>query len=241
MHTNFHKAYILHLRLYRESSYIAECFTEETGRLSLVCRGARRKKSRDQGLLQPFIPVLLSYVGRSDLKTLCRVEPAAAIHPLLGGAIRSGFYLNELLMSFLQHYDPYPALFQCYHLALQELSENIQQHEIILRKFEKELLTALGYALPLSIEAASGLAIESDKIYVFHSHQGFSLIDNIQTDSPTFFKGSSLLAIASDDFQNPDVLRDAKRLMRLALQTYLGNKRLKSRELFYFEGSYDTK
>jgi len=46
------------------------------------------------------------------------------------------------------------------------------------------------------------------------------------------FKGSSLLALERGQLTGADVLRDAKRLMRSALNLYLGNKPLKSRELF---------
>ncbi len=46
------------------------------------------------------------------------------------------------------------------------------------------------------------------------------------------FRGASLVAMARGELTEPGVLQDSKRLMRAALGLYLGDKPLKSRELF---------
>ena len=46
------------------------------------------------------------------------------------------------------------------------------------------------------------------------------------------FQGASLLSMARYDLSSKSVLADAKRLMRAALKLYLGDRPLKSRELF---------
>ena len=45
-------------------------------------------------------------------------------------------------------------------------------------------------------------------------------------------QGRTLLAIAQDDYSQPQVRQEAKRLMRAALAVHLGDRPLKSRELF---------
>lgn len=65
-------AFILHRRPYRDSSLLLEALSMEHGRLGLVVRGAAGPRSRLRGLLQPFVPLLLSWSGAGDLVTLDR-------------------------------------------------------------------------------------------------------------------------------------------------------------------------
>ena len=53
-------AYILHKRPYRESSQILEVFTRNYGRFSLMSKGSRGPRSKTRGILQPFMPLLVS-------------------------------------------------------------------------------------------------------------------------------------------------------------------------------------
>ena len=46
------------------------------------------------------------------------------------------------------------------------------------------------------------------------------------------FSGAMLKAIDQNDYENADVRRSAKRLMRIAIDSLMGNKPLQSRELF---------
>ena len=66
--------YVLHVRTYRETSLIAEVYSRDRGRLSVIFKGIRSKKSRYSGMVQPFVPISLSLVGRSDLKTAVNLE-----------------------------------------------------------------------------------------------------------------------------------------------------------------------
>ena len=74
-----------------------DLFTEDTGRLSVLAKGARAKRSAWKSVLQPFTPLLLRWTGKGALKTLTKAEPAAITLPLQQAALYSGFYLNELL------------------------------------------------------------------------------------------------------------------------------------------------
>ena len=66
--------YVLHLREYRETSLIAEVYSGDSGRLSVIFKGIRSRKSRYSGMVQPFVPISLSLFGRSDLKTVANLE-----------------------------------------------------------------------------------------------------------------------------------------------------------------------
>ena len=79
-------AFVLHTYAYRETSVIVEAFTAEYGRVAMVARGARRPRSELRGLLQGFQPLLLSWSGQQELKTLLHAEWRGGLP--LGSAVR---------------------------------------------------------------------------------------------------------------------------------------------------------
>jgi DNA repair protein RecO (recombination protein O) len=225
--------YVLHRRSYRESSFLVEIFTPEYGRLTLIAKGVRKARSATQGILQPFIPLLLSWQGRSELMTLTQVELQGVVKRLRGECLFAGFYLNELLMCLLQKWDAHPVLFKAYEKAVAGL-EGDKLAQKTLRSFEKCLLEELGYGLLPKSDISLHNTFSSDKYYRFIPDQGFvvsELGDQIPSKSP-IFSGKSLLAIAKEDWQNEDSLHDAKRLTRLILGPLLGERQLHSRRLF---------
>ncbi|MBR4877572.1 MAG: recombination protein O N-terminal domain-containing protein, partial [Rhodocyclaceae bacterium] len=62
--------WVLHTWPWRETSLIAEVLTRAHGRLSVVAKGARRPTSTLRGQLMAFQPLLLSWHGAGELKTL---------------------------------------------------------------------------------------------------------------------------------------------------------------------------
>ena len=222
--------YLLHQRPYRESSALLEVFTEVHGRVGLVARGVRSARSRQRGDLQPFRPLRFSWQSRGDLGTLIAAESEGAVMALRGKALYSAFYLNELLIRLLARHDPHPVLFSAYSSSLQVLGQG-GDVEAVLRRFEINLLQELGYGLQLDFDVETGEALGPDTLYDYHLESG-----PVPTDPDLqggfVFRGASLLAMARGEFGDPLVLQDAKRLLRAALRLYLGDKPLKSRELF---------
>src|SRR5579864_5526181 len=100
-------ACVLHRRPYRETSFLVDLFTPDYGRLTAVAKGARKIKSGIQGLLQPFLPLVVSWTGKGELMTLTHTELAPQQTPcqLRGDCLFAGFYLNELLVCLLQKWD----------------------------------------------------------------------------------------------------------------------------------------
>lgn len=225
-------AFILHHRPYRETSRLIDIFTEDYGRITLIARGSRSHRSPWRPLLQPFVPLLLSWQGRSELMTLSSAESNGGRIFLYGDNLLSGFYLNELLMKVLQKDDPYPGLYTIYQHTLLELKKTTLEQT--LRIFEKKLLEALGYGLPLYDDFSTGEPLMADVDYCFHPNQGFKQYNTSSSVTKEIcFKGKSLLALAAEQLNNEEQLRDIKRLMRLAMGDVLGFKPLCSRQLFY--------
>jgi DNA repair protein RecO (recombination protein O) len=224
-------AYILHRRLYRDTSLLVDFFTQEHGLITAIAKGARMPRSPWKGLLQPFTPLYISWYGRHELVTLKVAEARGRGFFLAGSKLWNGFYLNELLIKLLKIFDPQPTIFEHYSETLLHLNES-NNPEPILRAFELHLLKEMGYGLQLTHEAQTHDPIQADEIYQFQFNQGFiRCLENESTTSQHFL-GSHLLSIHQKIFSNDDVLKSAKRLARLALAGLLDNKPLKSREIY---------
>lgn len=222
-------AYVLHTYPFRETSLVVEVFTRNFGRVGLVARGARRPKSALRGLMMAFQPLLLSWAGKSELRTLHKAEWQGGVPQLKGPGLICGLYLNELLLKFLAREDPHDDLFTVYHEAIQALSRE-SQPEATLRRFEKNLLKELGYALALDREAGSGRPIEPRQRYTYIIERGPVLL-NGRTDVQIEIEGKALLDLACDNFADPATLSQSKALMRFLLSHYLGNQELHTRQL----------
>lgn len=225
----FHTALVLHVRPYRESSQLVELFSQEQGRLGLVANGSRRQKSGHKALLQPFVPLQIRWRGAGDLKTLERLEPLALPVPLQGTALFSGLYLNELLYYLLERHTPYPALFSQYVQSLAGLAQ-ARDPQPVLRRFELALLQALGYGVALD-QTADGESLAPEADYCYRHELGL-IPASVATPAAERLPGGHLLAMAADRLETADCLATAKRLCRQALKPYLGDRPLRSRELF---------
>ena len=137
--------YLLHSAAWRETSLIVQVFTREYGVAALVAKGAKRPYSTLRPVLAAFQPLVLSWSGSGEVKTLTRAE-SAGIHRLNGRAHMSAWYMNELLLRLLPREDPHPVLYDAYEAALQELALQ-QSAASALRRFEWRLLNETGYGL----------------------------------------------------------------------------------------------
>lgn len=228
MRVNLQPAYVIHSRPYRDSSALLDVFTAEYGRIGLVARGARRQNRRggSAALLQPFTPLLLSFSGRTQLKSLVATESARGMLVLRGERLFSGLYLNELLVRLMHRNDAHPTLFAAYDRALSALAGSTAV-DAILRRFEFTLLDELGYGFDPGVEGSSGQPINAARWYRYEP--GVGLVDGSQGGS--VFSGADLLALAAGDYTG-SARQAAKRLLREALAVHLGSEPLRSRELF---------
>ncbi|MFO8025652.1 DNA repair protein RecO [Thiohalophilus sp.] len=225
--------FILHRRPYRDTSSLLDIFTRDSGRVSLVARGVRGSRSRNSARLEAFVPLLFSWVGRGELRTMTAVESAGTAYSLPGSRIISGFYMNELILRLLHRDDPHPELFMCYERALMALLNESNPQEAVLRRYERELLEELGYGLQLTEDASSGEPLQAATQYCYHPEQGPVAQTNSRQGQYPVITGQTLLAIRANDYREPGVLREAKILMRFLLGQHLDNRPLKSRELYW--------
>ena len=223
-------AYVLHQRDFKNTSRIIDIYSADYGRIGLVANGVRNSKKGRQYLLQPFRPLLISWAGRGELLTLTHVESTTAPDNFLSGkSLICGYYLNELILRLTPQGDSNPALFQHYHNSLLTLAQGTDYTEI-LRAFEIELLDLLGYGLQLDVDS-QGEPIKPAQQYYYGVELGPLSVP--PAGMPTIaISGESLLALASGQGLTNTGQLEAKKLMRGILQYYLGDKPLKSREVF---------
>lgn len=224
--------FVLHTRAYRDSSVIVEVFSKDYGRLSLLAKGQRSASARAKLNLAPFSALSLSWQGKGDLKLLVGAELIKASPALTEERLYCAFYLNELLVRLLPAHDPHTDLFDVYDRLLTQLPHT-EELEAELRCFEIILLDQLGYGISFTHVAETGQAIIVDSYYQFVPDYGFRLVEqqNVRS-SERFFNGEVLLAMAEGDYSQAETLVAAKKLLRLALAPHLGDRPLKSRELF---------
>jgi DNA repair protein RecO (recombination protein O) len=219
-------AYVLHQYAYRDTSRIVEVFTAEHGRLTLFARGANGPRSALKGVLRPFQRLLVSWSGTTEACQLVSAETDGQTTHLKPKRIMSGFYLNELLLKLTERRDPHPEIFFSYASCLEALC-NGEIEEPTLRRFEKRLLNELGYGLELT-QTGDGLPVEQNKYYRFAVQSGPELC---VADSPGAIYGQSLADLQAETFGNARSLRDAKRVLRAAIDVCLDGRALKSREV----------
>jgi len=233
MKTTIHlqSAYVLHARPYRETSAWLELFTFERGRMSVLVKGIRGSKTPLKAILQPFVPVLVSFRGQGDNWLLTHAESRGVAFFLKGKALLSGFYLNELLVRLLGYDIPAPTIFQIYEKTLSALQNELAFIKF-LRIFEKNMLQALGYELRLTHEARSLVSVEPDKNYVYHLEEGPVLAAENPHSSHLIVRGKTLHDLHAEILEDPISAKEAKYLLRAAINFQLGDKPLRTRALF---------
>ncbi len=234
LRVSLQRAHVLHGRDYRDSSRILEVFTPDYGRLSVLAkgvRGGRKSAAARAAQLQPMRPLLLSFSGKADLKTLTAVESDGPLRALPGERLYSGLYMNELLVRLLHRFDPHPVLYQQYHAALERLElVDANDIELVLRGFEYQLLEEIGYGFDLGSDGVLGEPLQDGSWYNYHQEHGM-VNQGRQRGSGQAYLGADLLALQQGEF-TPRVRQAAKQLMREVLAGHLGETPLRSRSLF---------
>ncbi len=221
-------AFVLHARRYGESHLLLDLLTLSAGRLPVMARGAGSPKSKRRALLQPFIPLLVAWSGKGGIANLRQLEPRGHYRLQPGPTLFSGFYVNELVLRLIEAREPMPELFADYETCMKRLASGADI-EATLRQFELALLRALGYGMDLLHEADNGEKIRPEVFYVFETEKGIRLAGRHDRNP---IQGDTLLALAADEPLDDRQRREARDLMRRVIGYYLGDRPLRSRELF---------
>jgi DNA repair protein RecO (recombination protein O) len=214
-------AFILHARAWRETSLLLEAFTRNHGRVGLVARGVRGAKTRfARASLQPLQPLLLGWSARGELGTLTSAEQTGSPWRLSGDALFAGMYIDELVLRLLSRNDAHPVAFGAFTECLARLAAG-DDIAWTLRRFERDLLADLGYALMLT-HTVDGAPIKADAPYSYIVDAG----PVPWREGVGFVRvaGSALLALDRDERPNATDLADLRKLMRSIIRELAGGE-----------------
>ena len=225
-------AFVLHARPWRETSLLVEVLSANHGRLGLLARGVHGPRQQPlRAALQPMQLVRLEAVQRGELAQLRAAEALDAPPRLVGDAMLAGFYVNELVLRLAPREDPQPELFEAYGRMRARLSAG-EPLARTLRRFERDLLDALGVGFDLASDA-EGDAIDPASRYRLDPEQGPRRmhLDRGQGDRGAAATGRGLLALAADVAPENADLAGLRMALRRVLEHHLGGRGLKSWEL----------
>jgi len=137
--SNSDQCFLLHQRSYGETSMIADVFTKNSGKMSLIAKGAKKPKSKFFGYLVPFHKLNITFSGRSELKTLTSIDRNLADSSnTMSKVSYSLLYINELLIKLLPKDAKHEELFSLYDKFLVDVNDK-KNLELTLRHFELDL------------------------------------------------------------------------------------------------------
>lgn len=225
MATETVSAWFLHKRLSGDTSCRVSFYTREHGIIEALYKGGRTPKK--QALLQPFTPLWLVLDVKREWYYVRQLELEAPSLFLKGHSLFSALYLNEILYMLLKPRDPDQDLYFAYVNALEGLAKASERLmlEPIIRRFERSLLSAVGYALELTHDAKTGRNIDPSGHY--HFIAGVGLIE-----SQKGLSGAHILAFADDRLDCIESMRTAKLITRKAIALAIDGKEIQSRAFF---------
>jgi DNA repair protein RecO (recombination protein O) len=217
-------AYVLHARPWRETSLIVDTLTRDHGRVSVVARGlSGPRRHAQRAALQPLQSVRMDYLPRGELARLVGVEAVAAAPRLAGDALMGAFYVNELLLRLCPRHEPQPRLFALYGPLRDDLAGPAPL-AWTLRRFERDLLEALGFGLPWDRDA-DGEVLDPGLDYRLDPELGPVPAGRGARDAAP---GAAWLALAADAMPPPELLAALRPGLRAVLAAHLGPQGLKS-------------
>lgn len=188
-------------------------------------RGARTPKKL--AFLQPFIPLWVEFNEHISGYYIRRLEVLDSGLILTGSNLFAALYMNELLYLSLINQAIHPQLYDSYVGTLYTFMQINSRSalEAALRRFEWVWLGACGYQMTLGYEAETLNPIRPELHYRFIPLKGFVV-------TKQGIPGTLILGLAEDKLHEEDVLKVAKKVMRLAIDHVLEGKVLKTRLLF---------
>ena len=142
-----------------ETSMIARCLTREEGKVSIMIRGAKKKKPHYTSFFQPinYLDLIYHFKPKRDIQIAGKVS-----YQRIWGKYQNnlkhmsyGLALMEITDKAIINNDPHPDLFDELVSVLHKMDAQENKLNILFWYYEMKLLTLLGFKPDLSIEGAS--------------------------------------------------------------------------------------
>ncbi|API86498.1 DNA repair protein RecO [Francisella uliginis] len=224
MRDQLYNFYILHQRKYKENTLLVSIFTQEFGKLSAIVRTNKKTLNLYQPLVKLRGQISLAK-KEGGLNKIYNIEFVESFYQNSYINLLSLQYINELIYLLLSYSHEEEFLFDKYAFILRNIDEN--NYRYLLRMFELELLESLGQGIYVDCDDEN-LPIECECNYYAFPYGFKKAIDA----SANTVKGSSILKINQPiSMWDDNDLKAISRVTRVCIDSVLGDKKLKSREL----------
>ena len=218
--------FLLHARSFGDTSIIADVFSESSGKISIMAKGAKNPKSKFFGHLLPFSALKIMLTGKSEMKTLTQIDSNYISQSAKGPHdLYTYLYVNELMIRLLPKGLANLELYGLYSNFV-DLARADAINEASLRIFELDLLDILGYGINFDTDMHENSEFKDTMIYSYKPERGFYTSNDSQG-----FKADEISLIKNRDVQEIDKLK-LKQLSEMAITACLDGRELSSRKFF---------
>ena len=223
---NWEHCFLLHARSFGDTSIIADVFTESSGKISIMAKGAKNPRSKFFGHLLPFSALRIIVTGKSEMKTLTQIDSNFVSQSVKGPHdLYTYLYVNELMMRLLPKGLPNQELYDLYQKFV-ELARADAISDLDLRVFELNLLDALGYGINFDTDSKENSEFKEATLYSFIPEKGFH-----RSNDANGFSAQEIKAIKNRALEGIDKLK-LKQLLQVAIGACLDGRELSSRDFF---------
>jgi len=217
---------LLHARSFGDTSIIADVFSESSGKISIMAKGAKNPKSKFFGHLLPFSALKIMLTGKSEMKTLTQIDSNYISQSAKGPHdLYTYLYVNELMIRLLPKGLANQELYGLYSNFV-DLARADAINEASLRIFELDLLDILGYGINFDTDMHENSEFKDAMIYSYKPERGFYTSNDSQG-----FTADEISLIKNRDVQEIDKLK-LKQLSEMAITACLDGRELSSRKFF---------
>ena len=223
---NWEQCFLLHARSFGDTSIIADVFTESSGKVSIMAKGAKNPRSKFFGHLVPFSALRIIVTGKSEMKTLTQIDSNFLSQSVKGPHdLYTYLYVNELMMRLLPKGLPNQELYDLYQNFV-ELARADAISELDLRAFELDLLDVLGYGINFDTDSKENTEFKDSIVYSYMPEKGFH-----HSGDAEGFSAKEISAIKNRTLEGIDKLK-LKQLLKVAINACLDGRELSSRDFF---------
>tara|TARA_B100001996_G_scaffold140517_1_gene106852 strand:+ start:160 stop:849 length:690 start_codon:yes stop_codon:yes gene_type:complete len=204
---------------YGDTSLIARCFSKDQGKISLIIKGARTKKSTKTAYFEPLshIDIIYHHKPNRELQMVSKVSFIDYWSNILSDlrAVTLSVAILELTDKTLSFEDPHPNLFSTLKNVLQAFNERSSDPNLLFWFYECALLSHLGFKPNLNN----------------HDFPGMSL-PNLNDGSNSILILSSLLSERLDNLPIDPITKNERKIISKYLWMLL---------CYHFEGIHKVK
>jgi len=204
---------------YGDTSLIARCFSKDQGKISLIIKGARTKKSSKTAYFEPLshIDIIYHHKPNRELQMVSKVSFIDYWSNILSDlrAVTLSVAILELTDKTLSFEDPHPNLFSTLKNVLQAFNERSLDPNLLFWFYECALLSHLGFKPNLNN----------------HDFPGMSL-PNLNDGSNSILILSSLLSERLDSLPRDPITKNERKIISKYLWMLL---------CYHFEGIHKVK